>query len=64
MGAFFLAYHLGGSITTQQGADRQVIELNLPAQNSSPASGPESGREFITNVLMNDTLWERLLPSG
>jgi two-component system probable response regulator PhcQ len=64
MGAFFLAYHLGGRITTQQGADGQVIELNLPAQNSFPATGPESGRDFITNVLMNDTLWERLLPNG
>jgi two-component system probable response regulator PhcQ len=64
MGAFFLAYHLGGRITTQQGADRQVIELNLPAQNSSHTSGPESGREFITKVLMNDMLWQRLLPNG
>lgn len=64
MGAFFLAYHLGGRITTQHGAGGQVIELHLPAQISSPTTGPESGRDFITHVLMNDTLWERLLPNG
>ncbi len=64
IGAYFLAYHLGGKISTQHGTVGQVIELTLPAHQSVPVSGPESGREFITNVLMNDALWERLLPNG
>jgi hypothetical protein len=64
MGAYFLAYHLGGKISTQHNTAGQVIELTLPAHQATPVSGPESGREFITNVLMNDALWERLLPNG
>ena len=64
MGAYFLAYHLGGKISTQHSTAGQVIELTLPAHQATPVSGPESGREFITNVLMNDALWERLLPNG
>ena len=64
MAAYFLAYHLGGKLSTQRGTVGQVIELSLPAHPALPVSGPESGREFITNVLMNDALWERLLPNG
>jgi two-component system probable response regulator PhcQ len=63
MGGFFLAYHLGGTITTLHGTEGQVIELTLPTRDVTPATGPESVREFINHVLMNDILWERLLPN-
>jgi len=62
MGGFFLAYHLGGRISTKHDSEGQVIELTLPVHDATPATGPESVYEFITSVLMNDTLWERLLP--
>lgn len=64
MGAYFLTYDLGGTISTQRGSGGQTFVINIPTSPQTPAKGPESGREFITNVLMNDTLWERLLPNG
>lgn len=64
MGAFFLAFHLGGSITSKRGSKGLHLEVVVPASAPAPAPAPESSREFITNVLMNDILWERLLPNG
>jgi two-component system probable response regulator PhcQ len=61
MGVFFLANHLGGRVVSLavQGQGLQ-IELEIPA--TSPAEPGIDNRDFITKVLMNDNLWERLLP--
>ncbi|MFC5455305.1 response regulator [Prosthecobacter fluviatilis] len=64
MGAFFLAYHLGGRITSQRSAKGLVLDIVVPAATPAPLAPAEGSREFITNVLMNDILWERLLPNG
>lgn len=64
LGAYLLAYHHGGRITSPRTGSGRIIEVLLPASAPAPASSAESSREFITNVLMNDILWERLLPNG
>jgi two-component system probable response regulator PhcQ len=64
MGAFFLAYHHGGKITSPRTAQGLILDIQLPAVAPAPATPADSSREFITNVLMNDVLWERLLPNG
>ena len=64
MGAFFLAYHLGGRITSQRSAKGLILDIVVPAVSPAPVAATEGSREFITNVLMNDILWERLLPNG
>jgi C4-dicarboxylate-specific signal transduction histidine kinase len=64
MGAFFLAYHLGGRITSQRTAKGLILDIVVPAVAPTPVAAVDSSREFITNVLMNDILWERLLPNG
>jgi len=64
MAAYFLAYDLGGKISTQRGSGGQVFDIIIPARCQAPGNGPASGGRFITDVLMNDTLWERLLPNG
>jgi hypothetical protein len=64
MGAFFLAYHLGGRITSQRTAKGLILDIVVPAVAPAPIAPADSSREFITNVLMNDILWERLLPNG
>ncbi|MEZ5386650.1 MAG: response regulator [Prosthecobacter sp.] len=64
MGAFFLAYHLGGRIASPRSVNGFTIDVMVPALVSAPVASEEGSREFITNVLMNDILWERLLPNG
>ncbi|WP_395750574.1 response regulator [Prosthecobacter sp.] len=64
MGTFFLAYHHGGRITSQRTAKGLILDIMIPAAAPAPVKPAESSREFITNVLMNDILWERLLPNG
>ncbi|WP_395737413.1 hybrid sensor histidine kinase/response regulator [Prosthecobacter sp.] len=64
MGTFFLAYHHGGRITSQRTAKGLILDIVVPAAAPAPVKPAESSREFITNVLMNDILWERLLPNG
>jgi C4-dicarboxylate-specific signal transduction histidine kinase len=61
MGAFFLVYDLGGRVVslsvTGQGLQ---IEVEIPAACQAGAGIDNGG--FISKVLMNDNLWERLLP--
>lgn len=64
LGACFLVAHLGGRITAPRGAQNTKLEIVLPAKAPTPLSTMEGSREFVTNVLMNDILWERLLPNG
>lgn len=63
LGSCFLVSHLGGTIRTPRGAQNTKIEITLPAAAPAPQSTTDGSREFITNVLMNDILWERLLPN-
>jgi two-component system probable response regulator PhcQ len=64
IGAYFLVYHLGGRISSPRSSGSGLrLEITFPTGSSPALTAPDSSREFITNVLMNDTLWERLLPS-
>jgi two-component system probable response regulator PhcQ len=62
MAVYFLVYHHGGHIqaenTPGQGA---LFKIDLPLLASAPPSTEASSRDFVTKVLMNDLLWERLL---
>jgi two-component system, probable response regulator PhcQ len=64
MGVYFLVYHYGGRITFRNtsGAGLEYV-IELPLKPAEALTGAASGHEFVTKVLMNDTLWERLLPS-
>lgn len=63
MGVYFLVYHLGGQISgsNSEGAGLN-FHIELPLQAEEKASATATSRDFVTNVLMNDSLWERLLP--
>lgn len=63
MGAYFLAFHQGGRISSPRGTSGGM-QLDVVVPISAKATAPDAGREFITNVLMNDVIWERLLPNG
>lgn len=61
MGVFFLVHHLGGRVTSLSAAGRgSNITFEIPV--APPADAANGSREFVTKVLMNDNLWEKLLP--
>jgi len=64
MGVYFLAHHLGGKITSPRSQSGRTLNITLPATPAAALTATDGSREFISNVLMNDTLWERLLPDG
>ncbi len=63
LGVCFLACHLGGRVTASRSSPTTKIEIVLPAAAPTGLTTADGSREFITNVLMNDILWERLLPN-
>lgn len=65
MGVYFLVYHHGGQISNHN-TNGAGLNLNIDVPLSPPANSNanESSREFVTSVLSNDALWERLLPGG
>jgi two-component system probable response regulator PhcQ len=60
LGAHLLAHHLGGSITSSGKSGGFDLTVTLPV--SSEGVKPFTTRDFVSKVLMNDALWERLLP--
>lgn len=62
MGVFFLVYHYGGSIETKNLPGTGVtMVIELPVVRRDIQNPTASSRDFVTKVLMNDALWERLL---
>lgn len=61
LGVYFLVHHHGGHIEADSAPGEGTtyrIEFPLLAEADAQAS---SSRDFVTKVLMNDALWERLL---
>lgn len=64
LGAFFLAYHLGGSIKASTASSSHLIyTLAFPLADAPPVAPAMRTEDFITQVLMNDSLWEKVLSS-
>lgn len=62
MAVFFLVYHHGGHIQAENSAGQgAVFKIDIPLLADTPPSTASSSRDFVTKVLMNDLLWERLL---
>lgn len=62
LGVYFLVHHHGGHIEAESSPGEGVkytIEIPLISSNDKPTNS--SSRDFVTKVLMNDALWERLL---
>lgn len=63
MTVYFLAHHHGGHVEASSPEGKGAsfrISLPVGAPPAGEAEGDES-REFVTSVLMNEALWERLL---
>ncbi|TDU62472.1 two-component system probable response regulator PhcQ [Prosthecobacter fusiformis] len=62
MAVFFLVYHHGGHIQAENTASQGALfKIDIPLLADLPPSTASSSRDFVTKVLMNDLLWERLL---
>lgn len=64
MAAYLLVHNQGGKVSATRGSKGVNLAINLPAIPAASAGSASSTRDFVTHVLMNDTLWERLLPNG
>lgn len=62
MAVFFLVYHHGGHIQAENTpGGGALFKIDIPVLADTPVSAVTSSRDFVTKVLMNDLLWERLL---
>jgi two-component system probable response regulator PhcQ len=62
LGVFFLAHHYGGSVRATDNDGKGVTyALELPVTCTQSANVTVSSQEFVTKVLVNDALWEKLL---
>lgn len=62
LGVFFLVHHYGGSVKAADNHGKGVTyTLEVPVISPPAVSASVSSEEFITKVLVNDALWEKLL---
>jgi two-component system probable response regulator PhcQ len=61
MACYFIVYHHGGRMAARsQEGGGSVFTLTFPTRPEVPSAVEEEGT-FLNRVLMNDTLWEKLL---
>jgi len=61
MACYFIVYHHGGRIDVQNRKGQGVsFRLTFPLRHTI-ASPAEEENSFVTTVLMNDALWEKIL---
>ena len=61
MACYFIVYHHGGRIEVQSGATGgTTFTLTFPV-NPPAANSRQDDQMFLSKVLMNESLWEKLL---
>jgi K+-sensing histidine kinase KdpD len=61
MACYFLVYHHGGKIAVKSQPGRgTVFTISIPLKPKE-ITGGANDKEFLSRVLMNDALWEKLL---
>ncbi len=64
MTCFFIVYHHGGTIEVKSppgGGTHFILQFPSNGQSSSPRKDQE---DFVSKVLLNETIWEKLLANG
>jgi two-component system probable response regulator PhcQ len=61
MSCFFIVYHHGGRISAKpREGGGTVFTMNFPL-TPAPAPGPQEERDFMAKILVNESLWEKIL---
>lgn len=64
MTAYFIVYHHGGQIeVNDSGGNGTLFTIRLPVEPRAPTAVANE-EEFLSRVLLNDNLWERILANG
>lgn len=61
MTCYFLVYHHGGKIEVQNAAGKGAVFTLTLAVNPPEQPADQDDRQFVTKVLSNEALWEKLL---
>ena len=61
MACYFIVHHHGGNIEAHSGDDQgTTFTIRLPLDPNLPSAG-QGDTEFLQKVMLNDTLWEKLI---
>lgn len=64
MACYFIVYHHGGKVEIQNREGKGLtVEMTFPTR-PLPSSAEGNEQEFLTKLMMNDRLWEKLLAGG
>ena len=58
---YFIVYHHGGRIEVQSGKEQGLTFIIQMPVNPKAIVDAEEGADFLSKVMMNDRLWEKLL---
>jgi signal transduction histidine kinase len=63
MACYFIVHHHGGRIDARsEDGQGTTFTLRIPTNpNQTPASSPD--QDFVQKVILNDSLWEKLITS-
>src|SRR5579883_3108386 len=64
MACYFIVHHHGGRINARsENGNGTVFTIRIPANPGQAAQSQENDTEFLQKVLLNDSLWEKLIAS-
>ncbi len=64
MTCFFIVYHHGGRVLASRDEKRgNIVTMTFPLNPQAQVS-PTDQKDFISKILINETMWERLLAEG
>ena len=63
MAVYFIVHHHGGRIEARSAEGQGTIFTLKLLTNSDQGQKPEDSQQFLEKVLMNDTVWEKLISS-
>ncbi|HLH57459.1 MAG TPA: hybrid sensor histidine kinase/response regulator [Verrucomicrobiae bacterium] len=64
MACYFIVHHHGGRINARsENGNGTVFTIRIPANPGQAAQSQKNDTEFLQKVLLNDSLWEKLIAS-